>query len=221
MYNEIFQIAIDGPGGAGKSTIAKMIANKLSIEYIDTGAMYRAAAYKSKVAGVNIDDDIALTSMMESTDIDFVKGVIYLDGKDVSDKIRDAEISSLAAKISQKNIVRSKLVDIQRAMGNKKSIVMDGRDIGSNVLPNAKFKIYMTASSEERAKRRFEELVLKGQNVTLEQVLRDIEERDFQDMNRKLNPLVKADDALEIDTTTMSLEEVVNVILEEVKNGCS
>lgn len=213
MSDKIFQIAIDGPGGAGKSTIAKKVAAAAKAEYVDTGAMYRAMAYKLHINGIDFHDEKSLRAMLDDTDIDFVNGDILLDGASVEDKIRTPEISKMAATISQNFFVREKLVTIQRELAKSKSVVMDGRDIGSNVLPDATYKFYMTASAEERAYRRYEQLKQKSQGLSFDEVLRDIRERDFQDMNRELNPLVKAKDALEIDTTDMSIEEVVNKIL--------
>ena len=164
-------IAIDGPSGAGKSTIAKKVAEKLSVEYIDTGAMYRAVGYKVSSLGLDLNDEKALTDMLADTDIDFVSGDIILDGVCVNDKIRTSEISQMASKVSALGPVREKLVELQRAMGKKKSVIMDGRDIGTNVLTDATYKFFMTASAEERAKRRYDELIAKGEDITFEQVL--------------------------------------------------
>ena len=214
---DIFRIAIDGPSGAGKSTIAKAVAAKLGIDYIDTGAMYRAVGYKVSKTGVDPEDAEALDALLADTDIDFVQGNILLDGENVNDVIRTPEISMMASKVSAKAPVRSKLVDIQRAMGTRKSIIMDGRDIGTNVLKDAEYKIYLTASAEERADRRYKELIEKGENVEYAQILEDIKQRDHNDMTRKLNPLCKADDAVELDTTGMSIDEVVAAVLDMVK----
>ena len=214
---DIFRIAIDGPSGAGKSTIAKAVAAKLGIDYIDTGAMYRAVGYKVSKTGVDPEDAEALDALLADTDIDFVQGNILLDGENVNDVIRTPEISMMASKVSAKAPVRSKLVDIQRAMGTRKSIIMDGRDIGTNVLKDAEYKIYLTASAEERADRRYKELVEKGENVEYAQILEDIKQRDHNDMTRELNPLCKADDAVELDTTGMSIDEVVAAVLDMVK----
>ncbi|MGX8774599.1 MAG: (d)CMP kinase [Bacillota bacterium] len=211
---DIFRIAIDGPSGAGKSTIAKAVARALDIDYIDTGAMYRAVGYKMDKGGVPFEECDALDAMLESTDIDFVSGDIYLDGEVVNSLIRTPEVSMLASRCSALASVREKLVEIQRAMGQKKSIIMDGRDIGTNVLKDAEYKIYLTASAEERANRRFKELQEKGENQTYEEVLADIKQRDYNDMSRELNPLRKADDAVELDTTGMTVDEVVAAVLE-------
>ncbi len=211
--SDIYRIAIDGPSGAGKSTIAKAVAKKLGIDYIDTGAMYRAVGYKVKTSGVNVENADDLRKMLDDTDIDFVNGDIKLDGQSVNDVIRTPEISKMASIVSAKAPVRTKLVEIQRNMGTRKSIIMDGRDIGTNVLKDAEYKIYLTASAEERADRRYKELVEKGQTVNYDQILRDIKDRDHNDMTRELNPLCKADDATELDTTGMNIEQVIDAVL--------
>lgn len=215
--NEVFRVAIDGPSGAGKSTIAKAVAKKLGIDYIDTGAMYRAVGYKVKQEGVDVEDTAALQAMLDSTDIDFVKGDIILDGQIVNDVIRTSEMSQMASKCSAIPAVREKLVEIQRGMGSRKSVIMDGRDIGTNVLKDAEYKIFLTASAEERAQRRHKELLEKGEAITFEEVLRDIEQRDHNDMTRKLNPLRKADDAVEVDTTGLRIDQVIEAVLKEIK----
>ena len=215
--DKIFKIAIDGPSGAGKSTIAKAVAKKLGIDYIDTGAMYCAIGYKMREEGVSPDDGEALTRLLESTDIDFVNGDIILDGTVVNDKIRTSDISQRASECSALPEVREKLVQLQRSMGEKKSVIMDGRDIATNVLKDAQYKFFLTASAEERADRRYKELVEKGERISYDEVLEDIKKRDHNDMTRKLNPLRKADDALEVDSTGLSVEEVIDKILKEIK----
>lgn len=209
-------IAIDGPSGAGKSTIAKRVAKELGIEYIDTGAMYRAVGFKAVKTGVDISNLAAVEEMLKTTDIDFKEGSIYLDGECVDGLIRTPEISAMASAVSALMPVRTKLVELQRQMAGKKSIIMDGRDIGTNVLKDATYKFYMTASAEERAKRRYDELILKGEEVTFEQVLLDINQRDKNDMERALNPLRKADDAMEVDTDGLGIEEVTALILKNI-----
>lgn len=216
--DNIFRIAIDGPSGAGKSTIAKAVAKALDIDYIDTGAMYRAIGYKMDRDGVPFDaNDPALATMLENTDIDFAGGDIILDGEVVNDVIRTPEVSMLASQCSALAPVREKLVEIQRGMGMRKSVIMDGRDIGTNVLKDAEFKIYLTASAEERATRRFKELQEKGETQTYEEVLADIKQRDYNDMTRELNPLRKAEDAIEVDTTGIGIDEVVDTVLDIVR----
>lgn len=217
---DIVRIAIDGPSAAGKSTLAKRIAAKVGIEYVDTGAMYRAIAYKMMRSGIEASDEGAVKEILAQTEIDFAGGNIILDGRIVNDEIRTPEISSMASKYSALPPVRAKLVELQANMARTKSVVMDGRDIGTNVIPDAEYKFFLTASPEERAGRRFAELADKGQAVTYERILADIIERDHNDMTRKLNPLRKAHDAQELDTTGMSIEEVTNIIIQEVtKDG--
>ncbi len=215
--DKFFKVAIDGPSGAGKSTIAKAVAKKLGIDYIDTGAMYRAIGYKMREEGIEADDRDRLAVMLDDTDIDFVDGDIILDGIVVNDKIRTPDISKRASVCSAIPEVREKLVELQRGMGAKKSVIMDGRDIATNVLRDAQYKFFLTASPEERADRRYKELMEKGEDVTFEKVLDDIRNRDHNDMTRKLNPLRKADDALEVDTTGLSIEEVIDHILKEIR----
>ena len=211
---KIYRIAIDGPSGAGKSTIAKAVAKELDIDYIDTGAMYRAIGYKVWMEKIDPASEAAVKEMLDRTDIDFVGGSILLDGVDVGDKIRTPEMSRMASVCSAIPAVREKLVEIQRGMAARKSVIMDGRDIGTNVLKDAEVKIYLTASAEERADRRFRELQEKGETQTYEEVLEDIRQRDHQDMTRKLNPLQKAEDAVELDTTGMTIDEVVARVKE-------
>jgi len=214
---EVFRIAIDGPSGAGKSTIAKLVAKKLGIDYIDTGAMYRAVGYKMNRESVPFEECDELKAMLDATDIDFVSGDIILDGQIVNTLIRTSEVSQMASKCSALPMVREKLVEIQRNMGSRKSVIMDGRDIGTNVLKDAEYKFFLTASAEERAERRHKELIEKGEEITFEEVLRDIQARDHNDMTRALNPLRKADDALEVDSTGMDIEQVTEAILKEIK----
>lgn len=204
--SSILNIAIDGPAGSGKSTAAKKLAEALGIEYIDTGAMYRAVAYKAIESGTALDDDDAVKDMLKNTEIDFFGGNVYLDGEDVSGKIRQPEISKAASTVSQLAACRSRLTELQRQIASSKSIVMDGRDIGTNVLPNADYKFYVTASPEKRAERRLAELKEKGSEFTFKEVLKDINDRDSKDMNRALNPLKKADDATEIITDDLDIE---------------
>ncbi len=214
--DKIIRVAIDGPSGAGKSTIAKAVAKKMGIDYIDTGAMYRAVGLKVKMNGIDFQDEQAMEKMLADTDIDFVNGDIILDGSVVNKEIRANDMSMMASNVSALPAVRAKLVELQRKMGQTKSIIMDGRDIGTNVLTDAEVKVFMTASAEERADRRYKELIEKGQDVTYDQILEDIKQRDHNDMTRTLNPLKKADDAIELDTTGMSIEEVTDFILNEV-----
>ena len=214
---DMIRIAVDGPSGAGKSTIAKAVAQKLSIDYIDTGAMYRAIGYKMLKEGISVDDLAGIQKLLDTTEIDFSKGDTILDGQVVNDLIRTPEISKQASRCSAVAIVRKKLVDLQQKMGQAKSVVMDGRDIGTVVFPDAEYKFFITASPEERAKRRYKELLDKGQKVDYEQVLADMKARDHNDTTRDVTPLRKAEDAIEVDTTNMSIEEVIEYICKEMK----
>lgn len=210
------KIAIDGPAGAGKSTIAKLLAKKLGILYLDTGAMYRAVGLKAIENGIDVTDETAVKKMLDSTTVDVKseEGVqhVYLDGKDVTGKIREHRVSKAASDISAVPCVRYRMVDLQREIAARCDTVLDGRDIGTFVLPNAEYKIFLTASVAERARRRYEELKAKGEECTLESVASDIEKRDYNDSHRALAPLRKADDAVEIDTTDLSIEEVADKI---------
>lgn len=215
--SKIIRVAIDGPSGAGKSTIAKAVAKALGIDYIDTGAMYRAVAYKTLSKNIDPQDAAAMQAMLDETEIDFSQGNIILDRIVINEQIRTDAIAKRASQCSALPAVREKLVQLQRQMGQTKSVIMDGRDIGNNVLPDAEYKFFMTASAQARAQRRYEELAAKGQDVNYEQVLSDIEQRDHTDMTRELNPLRKAADAMEVDTTEMGIEEVTDFILKEIR----
>lgn len=215
--SKIIRVAIDGPSGAGKSTIAKAVAKALGIDYIDTGAMYRAVAYKTLSKNIDPQDAVAMQAMLDETEIDFSQGNIILDRIVINEQIRTDAIAKRASQCSALPAVREKLVQLQRQMGQTKSVIMDGRDIGNNVLPDAEYKFFMTASAQARAQRRYEELAAKGQDVNYEQVLSDIEQRDHTDMTRELNPLRKAADAMEVDTTEMGIEEVTDFILKEIR----
>ncbi|MBQ1690821.1 MAG: (d)CMP kinase [Firmicutes bacterium] len=214
--SERFRIAIDGPSGAGKSTVAKLVASRLGIEYVDTGAMYRAIGLKMLRLGLEMEENDELQKMLDETDVDFEKERIYLDGEDVSDLIRTQEISKAASDCSAFRIVREKLVELQRAMGDRKSIIMDGRDIGTVVLKDSKQKFYLTATAEERAMRRYLELREKGTSEGYEQVLEDVIKRDYNDSHRDVSPLRQAEDAVLIDSTNMTIDEVVNFIIDSV-----
>ncbi len=216
MADRIFRIAIDGPSGAGKSTIAKAVARRLGIDYIDTGAMYRAIGLKMLSQGLAMEDSQALLDMLAETEIDFAGGRVILDGQAVDSLIRTPEVSKAASDCSALAPVRSKLVELQRKMGKTKSVIMDGRDIGTNVLTDAEYKYFLTASPEERALRRYKEMQEKGQESDYDKVLAQIIERDHNDSTRALNPLRKAEDAEEIDSTHMTIDQVVDYICSQV-----
>ena len=208
-----FNIAIDGPSAAGKSTIAKKLAKELGYAHLDTGAMYRCVAYFSKLKDVSFDDEEKVASLIDAMQIRFdAQGNVYLNDENVSNEIRKNEISMLTSKISAYPAVREKLVAMQQKMAEHKGYIMDGGDIGTVVLPNAEVKVYMVASVKARADRRYKEYVEKQIEADYDTIYKDIEQRDYQDMNRKTSPLKKADDAVEIDTSDMSIEEVVNTI---------
>lgn len=216
MTNRI-RIAVDGPAGAGKSTIAKAVAKELNIDYIDTGAMYRAIAVKLIRTGTDYNDPEGLAKMLETTDVDFASGKTYLDGEDISGIIRTPEVSALASPSSAIPAIRYKLTDLQQAMGERKSVIMDGRDIGTVVFPDAEFKFFLIADPDVRAMRRTLELREKGEDADFETVKADMMQRDKQDSTRAFRPLKKADDAIEVDTTNMSIEEVTKTILDVIK----
>lgn len=221
-----FAIAIDGPAGAGKSTIAKRIAEKKDLIYIDTGAMYRACALKAIRLGLSCSDPENVGKMMKNTRIEFSAGKdgerkIILDGEDVSGLIRSPEVSKGASDISALVPVRLSMAELQREMAKGLNVILDGRDIGTYVLPDAELKIYLTASADERARRRFAEMTGRGGTpVTLEDVRKDIEYRDRNDSRRELAPLRKADDAVEIDTTGSSIDQVVEKIISLMVERC-
>ncbi len=215
-----YSIAIDGPAGAGKSTVAKIVAKKLNFEYIDTGAMYRA--YTLKVLQNNLDPENQneVKSLLDSTDIYFVDNQIYLDGKMIDDEIRDNRISDNVSYIASIKEVRSKMVSLQQKMAASKSVVMDGRDITTVVLPKADYKFYVTASVEERGNRRYLELMNKGvQDITLQSVIENIRRRDEIDSTREESPLTRTEDSVLVDTTDLSIEETVDMIIDLVKGG--
>ena len=207
-------VAIDGPAGAGKSTISKIIAKKLKLEYIDTGAMYRAVTLKLLSKDINLDNDEAIRKMLSNTEIAIENERIILDGKDVSEAIRMPKINTNVSIVATKQIVREKLVEIQRKMSFNKNVIMDGRDIGTYVLTNANYKIFLTASVDERAQRRFDELKEKGLAVNYKDIYTEIEKRDLTDSTRELNPLKQAEDAVLVDTTGKNIEQVVEEIIK-------
>lgn len=218
----IINIAIDGPAGAGKSTIAKRIAEIMHLTYVDTGAMYRALGLKAVRNGIDPGDAEAVATMLPDTTVTFIKingeQHVVLDGEDVNEFIRTEEISHAASVISTLPEVRQKLVDLQREIARSTDTVMDGRDIGTVVLPNTPYKFYVTASAEVRAKRRFIEYQQKGilGDMTYEDVLNEVKTRDERDMNREFSPLRPAENAVIIDTSEMSIDEAVDAVIEDI-----
>lgn len=206
-------IAIDGPSAAGKSTIAKLLASKLGYVHLDTGAMYRCCAYEGYIKNIDMDDEEQLKQLMETINISFDSdNHVFINGNDVSLEIRTNENGMRTSLISQKHVVREKLVEMQRKIAEGKGYILDGRDIGTVVLKDAELKIYLIASVDSRAMRRFKELELKGLNPIYEEIAEDLKKRDEQDMNRKESPLRKAEDAIEVDTSDMTIEEVCEEI---------
>lgn len=211
-------IAIDGPAGAGKSTISKLLAKKLGYIHIDTGAMYRAIGLKVLNSNIKSNEVEKILEVLDNTDIQIkiVAGsqLVLLDGEDVTEKIRQPSVSMYASDVSKIKEVREKLVKIQQDLAKQKGVIMDGRDIGTYVLPDAELKIFLTATAEERAKRRFLELKEKGYEVDYYQLLDEIKQRDLNDMTRELAPLRVAEDAIVIDSTNLTIEEVLQKVLE-------
>jgi cytidylate kinase len=216
-------IAIDGPAGAGKSTIAKLLAQKLGFLYIDTGAMYRALTLKVLSQNVDIEDLQTIIKIASTTDIDLLNNPdgsikVILDGQDVSSSIRDVRITKHVSDIAKIKEVREVMVKLQRIFGGRRDSVLDGRDIGTVVFPKAEFKFYLDADAAERARRRYKELLALGKNVTLDEIKNDVTNRDTIDSTRKVGPLKKADDAIYIDTTPLSIPQVVEKVASYI-NG--
>ena len=214
-------IAIDGPAGAGKSTIAKRLAEKLGFLYLDTGAMYRAVALKTMRAGIAYTDDAMIERMLADTAVDIrhENGVqkILLDGEDVSEKIRENEVSKAASAVAARKCVRLKMVELQREIARGNNVILDGRDIGTYVLPHAEVKSYLTAAVQERARRRYAELQAKGAECKLDEIEKEIAERDYNDMHRDFAPLRQADDATAVDSSDMTIDEVADFMLRIVR----
>ncbi|MEE0839285.1 MAG: (d)CMP kinase [Acutalibacteraceae bacterium] len=214
-------IAIDGPAGAGKSSLARTVANRLNFIYVDTGALYRSIGLAFLRNGIdtelncNVEEELSKISI----DIKFIDGVqhVFLNGEDVSEEIRTPKASMMASSVSAVPAVRAFLLDMQREFAEKYNVIMDGRDIGTVVLPDAQVKIFLTASDEERASRRFKELKEKGSNVTFEEVLRDMRERDYNDSHRAIAPLKPANDSVIADTTGLTIEESIELLMKIIK----
>jgi CMP/dCMP kinase len=215
-------IAIDGPAGSGKSTVAKLIAKQLNYRYIDTGAMYRAVAWTAQQKGVSLVDEPAMTKIAESLNIEFVPSAegqaVLIDGENATTLLKNESVGRGAATIAAQKFVRKVLVARQRQIGEANNVVMDGRDIGTVVFPQAEKKFFFVADAEERGRRRYEELKSKNPELDLKTIIEEIRQRDYEDRNRKFSPLVKADDALEVDTTRLSIEEVTDHVFKNINN---
>lgn len=209
----MLRVAIDGPGGTGKSSIAKEVAVRLGLEYIDTGAMYRSIALKSIREGVKPSDEAAVAEMLEGTAIDFNDNHMYLDGEDVSGLIRTNEISMAASDISKLPVVRAKVDALSKHLAATRNVIMEGRDIGTIVIPDAEVKIFMTAAPEVRAKRRYLQLKEAGKPADYDEIFEDIQKRDYQDSHRDYHPLKQAEDAVYLDTSDMSIEENIDAVI--------
>lgn len=216
-----YSVAIDGPAGAGKSTIAKIVAKKKSFIYIDTGAMYRAMALYFIKQGIRAEEGDKISAAVNDADvtIEYIDGAqqVFLNGENVTAFLRTEEVGNMASASSVNGDVRKKLVELQRKLAATANVVMDGRDIGTCVLPNADVKVYLTASVDVRARRRYDELIAKGQEADLEKIKRDIKERDYRDMNRKISPLRQAEDAVLVDSSYLTIEESAQAIIDLMK----
>ena len=213
-------IAIDGPAGAGKSTIAKKVADSLGYIYIDTGAMYRAFTYELLISSISLSDIEEITKVLEKTNIEFKNNEIFLNNLNVTNEIRSKNVTANVSAVSAIPQVREKLVNLQRKIASESNSILDGRDIGTVVFPNAELKIFLTASVKIRALRRYNELIAKDKNIDINEIEAEIEKRDKLDSSRETSPLIKAADAIEIDTSDLSIDEVANTILELAEEIC-
>lgn len=205
-------VAIDGPAGSGKGTVAKILADKCNLVYIDTGAMYRAIAYLTLKNNIDISDEEKIVNLALNSKIEFKDGKTYLNNQDVSMEIRTMEVTKVVSPISSIVKLREILVDLQRKMASNYNVIMEGRDITTVVLPNANYKFYLDASLDERAKRRYKENIEKGMNISLEEIKESIKKRDYNDMHKEVGSLTRTKDSFYIDSTNMSIEEVVNIM---------
>ena len=219
----INNIAIDGPAGAGKSTIAKKLAKELGYVYVDTGAMYRAMAYYFLTNNISSDDEAAIAKACDNVNVSIAyknnEQQVLLNGENISDKIRNEEVGNMASATSVYPVVRTKLVELQRQLAQKENVIMDGRDIGTVVLPNANVKIYLTASSKVRAQRRLDELTEKGISCKFDEIEKDIIDRDYRDMHRETSPLKQADDAVLLDSSDMDIDAVIEKMKEIIREA--
>jgi cytidylate kinase len=214
----MIRVAIDGPGGTGKSSIAKAIAGMFGLEYIDTGAMYRAIALKTIRMNISTADEDAISEMLGTTIIDFDGGRTYLDGEDVGELIRTGEVSMAASDVSKFACVRSKVDAVSKFLASTRDVIMEGRDIGTVVIPDAEVKIFMTAAPEVRADRRYKQLRDAGKPADYDQILEEIQQRDYQDSHRELNPLRQAEDAVYLDTSDMDMEENIRAVADIIES---
>ena len=212
-------VAIDGPAGSGKSTIAKLLAKKYDLTYIDTGAMYRMITLYLLENNIDINDLKEVERVLNTVNLDMQGDKFYLDNVDVSTKIREKRINDNVSKVASIKIVRSNLVDLQRKISNNKDVILDGRDVGTVIFPNAQVKIFLIASPEERARRRYNEFLEKKTEITYDEVLKSIKERDHIDSTRDESPFVKADGAIELDSTNLTIEDVINFISKEIEKA--
>lgn len=212
-------VAIDGPAGSGKSTIAKLLAKKYNLTYIDTGAMYRMITLYLLENNIDISDLKEVERVLNTVNLDMQGDKFYLDNVDVSTKIREKRINDNVSKVASIKIVRSNLVDLQRKISNNKDVILDGRDVGTVIFPNAQVKIFLIASPEERARRRYNEFLEKKTEITYDEVLKSIKERDHIDSTRDESPFVKSDDAIELDSTNLTIEDVINFISKEIEKA--
>ncbi len=211
-------VAVDGPAGSGKGTLTKLVADKLNLQYIDTGAMYRCIALKMLEEGIGLEDTDKIKEILDGIEIDLQGPKVILNGRDVSKEIRTVEVANFTSPVSTIDFVRTKMVELQRGLGKEKDIIMEGRDIGTVVFPNADVKIYLDASAEERAKRRVKQNEENGIASNYEQILKDIIERDTRDMSRPNSPLKKAEDAVVVDTTDAECEVNAQKIIDVIKS---
>lgn len=221
MGGKLIRVAIDGPAAAGKSTVAKIVANKLNFVYVDTGAMYRAMTLKICRENISIDNEAQISEIAENTSVELKntgdKQIVLVDGVDVTSDIRTQEVSNAVAKVATYRSVRDRLTKQQKELASSQSVVMDGRDIGTTIIPEAEVKVFLIASVEERAQRRHDENLLRGYDSDLSTIIEEIKARDKQDYERDISPLTKAEDAWELDTTSLSIDEVAQAIIDKIK----
>ncbi|MBI9012032.1 MAG: (d)CMP kinase [Clostridiales bacterium] len=214
----LLSIAVDGPAGSGKSTVAKAVADALHITYLDTGAMYRMVTLNIIRESIDLKDIDRIQKLLDNIVIEFRSDGLYLNGENVTEEIRNNVVANAVSGVAAIGIIRTKMVAMQQEIAKGQSIIMDGRDIGTHVLVNASHKFYLVASVEERAKRRMRDFQAQNIHMTLEELIRDIESRDEQDMNRDISPLRQAEDAILVDTTSMTIDEVIEYIIQEVRS---